>query len=177
MNTNVTITKDKKYAIYVDASNILMSIKGKTYDILSILNFLKDKYKQSEKKYFTGKFFSDVSLYKEIVKLNYNIIYKKIYNENYKVKANCDVEISHNLTFDLLMDKDITDIILVSGDGDFTALVDFALYSKKKIIVYAGDPISCSRLYKIRNDIKLVYLSDLESKFTIEKPPLGTDAV
>lgn len=165
----------KKYIIYIDAANILMAFKECDIDMISILTFFTEKYKGSSIKYFTGYFKNDNFLYTEIEALNCEIIYKKIYNEAFKIKANCDVEISHAITKDLLLDQKLTDIVLLSGDGDFNSLIDFSISLNKKVTVYPADPRSCSKIFKNRNDIKLTYLIDMKEKFRNEKPPLDTD--
>lgn len=169
--------KNIKNYIYVDAANILMAFKDKDINILSALTFLSEKHKHSDKKYFSGYFSDDIELYKNVERLGYAAIYKKIYNEAYKIKANCDVEIAHAITKDLLCCPNLETLILVTGDGDFNHLIDYALLKKKTVIVYAADPLSCSKVFKRRNDIKLTYLIDMKEKFRNEKPPLGTNAV
>lgn len=154
-----------------------MAFKEYDINIISTIIYFTEKYKGSRIKYFTGYFKSDDILYNEIIALGCEIDYKKIYNQAFKIKANCDVEISHAITKDLLLDQKLTDIVLVSGDGDFNSLIDFSINLNKKVTVYSADPKSCSKIFKNRDDIKLTYLIDMKEKFRNEKPPLDTNVV
>ena len=109
------------------------------------------------------------------------MVFKEIYNEKNKTKANCDVEISHRITRDLdflLVDK----VVLFSGDGDFVHVLDYARNLKKEVKVVASTPLSCSIVIKRRWYLKVSYLIDdkdllinnSEIIFINEKPPTST---
>ena len=70
----------------------------------------------------------------------------------------------------------MSEIIVLSGDGDFAYLYDFAKQEKVKVRVFAFDAKSCSRMIKKRNFIKLSYLIELSEKIGLqkEKPPAST---
>jgi len=101
------------------------------------------------------------------------LVYKEIYNEENKAKANCDVEIAHRMTSDILLGV-AERIVLVSGDGDFACLCDFAQSKNIPIRVMAFDPKSCSRVIKRRQFTRVSYLVELGALITKEKPPAGT---
>ena len=101
------------------------------------------------------------------------LVYKEIYSEENKAKANCDVEIAHRMTSDVLLGV-VDGIVLLSGDGDFACLCDFARSKNISIRVMAFDPKSCSRVIKQRQFTRVSYLVELGALITKEKPPAGT---
>ena len=101
------------------------------------------------------------------------MIFKEIYNEENKAKANCDVEIAHRMTSDILLNQ-VQKIVLLSGDGDFAYLCDYAQAKNLEIKVMAIDPVSCSRVIKKRQFTRISYLVELGHLIRKEKPPAGT---
>jgi len=67
------------------------------------------------------------------------------------------VEIAHRMTSDVLLGV-VERIVLVSGDGDFACLCDFAQSKKVPVRVMAFDPKSCSRVIKQRQFTRVSYL-------------------
>jgi hypothetical protein len=102
-------------------------------------------------------------------------------NQNNKLKANCDVEISHKITRDIDMNL-VDSFILISGDGDFVPLFDFAKSFNLIAKVIAFDPKSCARMIKQRFFLKVSYIvddyhfykDDNKMLFENEKPPTST---
>jgi uncharacterized LabA/DUF88 family protein len=152
-----------------------MSFKNqeKEIDILKLFKYLRDKFRVQKIIYFTARFSKDSELYKTISEDGVEIIFKEIYNENSKVKANCDVEISHRITRDLDFSL-VDDIVLLSGDGDFVHVLDYAKNLKKKVKVMAANPESCSVVIKRRGYLSVSYLSDVYNLIRNEKPPMST---
>lgn len=163
--------------IYIDASNIIMSLKNLKVDLdmLSFITYLKDRYKNSKIIYFTPNFKSKNLDYLEIQSQNIEIVFKQIYNENNKLKANCDVEISHRITRDSLLEK-VSEVVLISGDGDFVYLIDYLKNKNITVKIIAADPVSCSLLIKRRSFVKLTFIIDVIEKIHLknEKPPTST---
>jgi uncharacterized LabA/DUF88 family protein len=124
-----------KTVVYIDAANIILSAKNIELDlnIFKLIKKIKDKYRSEKIIYFTGKFPSMKDFFVELKKIDVDIVFKEIYNENNKQKANCDVEISHKFTYDIDHGL-VNNVILCSGDGDFAHILDFA-NSKK----YSGE--------------------------------------
>jgi uncharacterized LabA/DUF88 family protein len=164
-----------KTAIFIDAANIIFSARnlGFDLDILRLIRNLKDSFRPEKVIYFTGNFKSMRKEFAAIEKTGVEMVYKEIYNEENKAKANCDVEISHRMTSDILLGAAVN-IVLVSGDGDFACLCDFAQSKKIPIRVMAFDPKSCSRVIKKRQFTRVSYLVELGDLIRKEKPPAGT---
>ena len=103
---NQSLKNKIRTKVYIDAANIILSAKNLnlSFDILKYLKHVKDIYRDAEIFYFTGKFSNQEKVFKEIEVMNIKIIYKYLYNQNNKLKANCDVEISHKITRDIVDD-------------------------------------------------------------------------
>jgi uncharacterized LabA/DUF88 family protein len=165
-----------KTVVYIDGANIILSARNINFEIdfSKLIKYLKDKYKPSSIYYFTGNFKSQSSLFNNLEQAGVKMIYKQIYNENSKTKANCDVEISHKITYDI-DHQDVRDMVLLSGDGDFIHIMDFAKREGLRVKVIAADPSSCSKVIKKRDFVKVPYLSDIKNRIiNNEKPPLST---
>lgn len=89
--------------LYVDAANLIMSSKNFVdgYNVVDLLIHLQEKYHIQKCVYFTSRFLDFKQEYSSLEQIGVEIVYKEKYIENSKLKANCDVEISHRMTFDL----------------------------------------------------------------------------
>ena len=161
--------------IYIDAANIILSAQNLAFDLdmFKLIQHLKDSYRASRIIYFTSNFKSKKAEFDTITDAGVEIVYKEIHNETNKTKANCDVEIAHRMTSDILLNTP-AQVVLVSGDGDFACLCDFAQTKNIAIKVMAFGPTSCSRVIKKRGFTRLSFLVELNTLITKEKPPAGT---
>lgn len=164
-----------KTIVYIDAANIVLRAKNVQLDLdmLRLVQYLKDSFRTEHVVYFSGNFRSLQKEFEDLRRHGVEVVYKEIYNEDKKNKANCDVEIAHRLTLDILQ-KDVEQIVLLSGDGDFAHLFDFAKSQDVAVKVFAVDAKSCSRVIKRRQFTRVSYLVELGSRITKEKPPTGT---
>ncbi len=165
----------QKTVIYIDAANIILSAKGSAFelDLFKLIQRLKDSYRTTSIIYFTGNFPSMRELFTDLERIGVEMVYKEIYNENNKSKANCDVEISHRITSDILLDR-VDSIVLLSGDGDFAHILDFAYAYKREVKVIAFNPVSCSRVIKKRQFTRVSYLVEWGVHIKKEKSPAST---
>ena len=161
--------------VYIDAANIIFSARNLNFDLdmLRLIRHLEDSFRPERIVYFTGNFKSMREEFEAIAAAGCELVYKEIYNEENKAKANCDVEIAHRITSDVLLGV-VDGIVLVSGDGDFACLCDFAQSKNVPVRVMAFDPKSCSRVIKKRQFTRVSYLVELGALITKEKPPAGT---
>ncbi|MBM3261779.1 NYN domain-containing protein [Candidatus Kaiserbacteria bacterium] len=164
-----------KTVIDIDAANIILSAQNLDFDldIFKLIRHLKDSYRSAHIIYFTGNFKSKEAEFRALADAGVEMVYKEIFNESNKAKANCDVEIAHRMTSDILLDAPER-IVLISGDGDFACLCDFAHAKGIAVKVMAVDPVSCSRVIKQRAFTRVSFLIELGALITKEKPPAGT---
>jgi uncharacterized LabA/DUF88 family protein len=151
-----------KTNIYIDAANIILSARdsGLDFDMIKLIIHLKDKYKSNTIVYFTAKFNDHSEIYLKLKELNIEIFFKESYLEKNRLKANCDVEISHRITLDIENNL-VNTIILVSGDGDFVSLLDYAKSKLESVICFSSHPKHTSTMIKTREYLKVTYLSDI----------------
>ena len=154
-----------KTVIYIDAANIILSAKDSSFDLdtMRLIQHLRDSCRDAHVIYFTGNFRSKRNEFDILTQSGVEMVYKEIYNEARKQKANCDVEISHRITSDIL-NGTVENIILLSGDGDFACLYDFAYSKNIPVKAMAFDAASCSRMIKRRSFARVSYLSELGAR-------------
>lgn len=167
--------ESKKKIAYIDAANIILALKSiyLEVDFLKLKIFLEDKFRLDEVYYFTA----DLEKLKESISSlrenNFNVITKSIYFENHKTKANCDVEISHHITKHV-ENNEVSEIILLSGDGDFSMLLDYAKDKNVEVKLMPANKKSTSKILKSKKFLKIFFMEELISKFEKEKTPAST---
>jgi uncharacterized LabA/DUF88 family protein len=156
------ITQKKRVRVYIDAANLIMGARmfDVPYDIAFLLEYFTFKYSATSCVYFTGRIPALAEDYKKITDLGVEIIFKELYSENAKTKANCDVEIAHRITRDIERGE-VDAVVLVSGDGDFASLLDYAATKLSTIRLFAIHRKSTSRLLRSRDYLKLIYLTSV----------------
>lgn len=142
----MSIAKRPKSIVFIDGANIFYTQKhlGWSIDWKKIKKHLTSKYQISETRYYTGIKKGDQKMQKYLLRLKRNNI--KTITKPLKIikdplgkrifKANFDVEIATDM---LLTAKKCKNVILFSGDSDFTYLIKILQRKfKKKIIVYSS---------------------------------------
>jgi uncharacterized LabA/DUF88 family protein len=164
-----------KVVVFIDAANIILAAQnlGFDLDMLRLIRHLSDSFRGARVIYFTANFKSKRGYFQTLAESDVELVYKQIYNEENKAKANCDVEIACRMTADILR-KRASHVVLLSGDGDFAHLCDFARAEGIEVRVMAFDPKSCSRMIKRRQFTRVSFLVELGQLITKEKPPAGT---
>lgn len=151
-----------KTNIYIDAANIILSARdqGMDFDMVKLVLYLKEKYKGDVILYFTARFPEHEDLYEQLTSMSVLMLFKQGYKENNRLKANCDVEIAHRITYDienLIVNK----IILVSGDGDFASLLDYAREKIESVRCFCVHPRNTSTMIKERLYLEIIYMFDV----------------
>lgn len=151
-----------KTNIYIDAANIILSARdqGMDFDMVRLITYLKNKYKADEIIYFTAEFESDIQLYLDLYENGVEIVFKQSYKENKRLKANCDVEIAHRITYDI-ENNNVQAIILTSGDGDFASLLDYAKSKLEIVRCFSAHPKNTSVMLKERSYLEIIYMSQI----------------
>ncbi|MEI6041962.1 MAG: NYN domain-containing protein [bacterium] len=153
----------KLTSIYIDAANVILCAKRINFnlDLGKLFKYLYDKHKDCKIIFFVG----DV-LYLENIKYTLNeyrveLVIKQISMEGGRIKANCDVELTNRMTLDVersLVDK----IVIISGDGNFVFLMDYARDMGKLVLCIAVTPSSTSIFIKQRSYLRLMYLIQIK---------------
>ncbi len=157
MNTN----------IYIDGANLHKGSLELGFDIdyKKFRGWLSQKY-QSKKIYlFLGLIPKYAKLYAHLQECGYILIFKETTtNAKGETKGNCDAELVLKVISDYY-EKHFDTCAIVSGDGDFSCVVDFL--SKRKVIVstIAPNKNKCSIFLK-RIQSPILPLDDHYHKFS-----------
>lgn len=148
--------------VYIDAANIIFSARdaGIDFDFSKLIIYLREKYKSDKIIYFTAKFKDYEELYIRLNELNVEIIFKESYRENNRLKANCDVEISHFMTKHI-ENKKVDKIVIASGDGDFSILLDYAKSKIDSARCFSVAPQYTSKMLKNKKYLEIIYMIDI----------------
>ncbi len=153
---------DLKTRIYIDASNIILAMKEIGYEVnfLSLQRYLQDRFRTQEIYYFTPNLERLHEDLKMLETSNFKIIKKEIYFYQNKMKANCDVEIAHYITKDI-KDNLVERLVLLSGDADFSILLNYANQNKIVVKVLSVTKKSTAKLLRSKNFFKVEYLKNI----------------
>lgn len=113
---------------YIDGTNLYKGIKslGRELDYARFRKWLTDKYKISKAYIFMGYISKQEPLYKYLKNAGFTLIFKESVTQRGVVKGNADAEMVLQSVRDVF-EKTLNNVILVSGDGDFSCLVDFLI--------------------------------------------------
>ena len=145
--------------VYIDASNIILSAKNINFDLdLGLLfQYLYDKFRDCKIILFIGDVTYLEDIKSIIIENNVELIVKQTVKEGGKIKANCDVELTNRMTVDVERSL-VNKIILMSGDGDFVALTDYAKNTGKVVLCISVTPKNTSIFIKHRPYLRIMYL-------------------
>lgn len=116
---------EKNYA-FIDFQNVLMGVRnqGEEVDWKKFRIYLRYKYRVTRAFLFLGYLPQGEKFYEKLKEFGFDLIFKPVVNTNSgKVKGNVDAELvlhSAKVEYDCYEQA-----VLVSGDGDFTCLVEF----------------------------------------------------
>jgi len=108
-------------------------LDNKPINLIKLINYLKLKNKDEI------KIIARIKFYLKLAQFGYLLQLKpvKIFHEpdgGISKKANCDVD----MTFDLMKYiKDYSDVLILSGDGDFAIVLKYLMHINKKVTVLA----------------------------------------
>lgn len=152
-----------KTNVYIDAANILISCKNIDFDLdlHNLFKHLKDKYKGCKIIFFIG----NVKALEEIKYIldsnEVEICIKEVAKEGGKLKANCDVELANRVTIDVERNE-VDLVVLMTGDGDFACLFDYAVKMNKQVKCIATTHKNTSIFLRRRGFLKITFLEQLE---------------
>ncbi len=162
--------RDKIYA-FIDSQNLNLAILGLGWklDYKRFRIYLEDKFKVSKAFLFIGYIKENESLYTNLKKCGYILIYKPTleFHRNHKVhtKGNVDAELVLHAMIEF---PNYTNAVIVSGDGDFHCLIEYLKKKKKLQCVVVPNFFKFSALLrKFMGD--LVFLNSLRNKLEYKK--------
>lgn len=161
---------------FIDGQNLYMGTAKKQMspwkiDLERFRIYLERKYDSRQAYYFLGYVQADNEvLYKEIQSAGFVLIFRE-HNPAMigKKKGNVDSDIIFHIMKKMYKNEDFSQIVLVSGDGDYKLLVDFLIEEKKFKKILFPDRNKRSSLYKSLSNKFFAYLDDTDVKNKIEK--------
>jgi uncharacterized LabA/DUF88 family protein len=127
-------------------------------DLFKFREYLRERYSIDEAHYFLG--FLDESnqnLYSDLQKAGFIVFFRE---HNKKMlgtkKGNVDTDIVFEIMKNLIENKDLEKIVLVSGDGDYKKTVDYLVKKNKlKKILFPNGQNASSLYNNLDNSLKL----------------------
>lgn len=151
---------------YIDGANLHrgVGILGWELDYSKFRVWLREKFKVETAYIFLGNIPKYSKLYAYLQECGYILIFKEVvYDPNGKAKGNCDADLVLKMIQDYY-EKRCHKSLLVSSDGDYSALVSFLLSrSQMKGVLSPANEKKCSILLK-RTGVKLYYINDQKNK-------------
>ncbi len=163
------IKKENNLA-FIDGQNLYMGTKSDEpawhIDLNKFRKYLSSKYGVKKAYYFLG--FVDgenQDLYEKIQSAGFILVFKKHTNAMLgKKKGNVDSDIIFNIMKKIYKKEDFDKIVLVSGDGDYSMLIDFLIEEEKFLKILFPNKKFASSLYKKITRKFFDYLSNIKHK-------------
>lgn len=161
------LVEKKTTFAYIDAANLHKGVAdlGWKLDYLRFRIWLKEKYGVERAYLFIGLVPGKKDLYTTLQEMGYLLVYKEVtYDGNGKVKGNCDADLVLKTVVDYF-EKKFSEVIIVSGDGDYAGLVSF-LKEKKVLRSLISPNNKCSYLLRKIN-IPILYLDTQKNNLKV----------
>jgi len=138
-----------KNIAYIDGTNLYKGIKSleKELDYFRFRKWLIHKYRINEAFIFMGYIQKQEFLYQYLKNAGFKLIFKESVTQKCETKGNADAEMILQCVRDYL-EKMPNNIVLVSGDGDFSCLIDFLVEKKKFKTILIPSRKYCSYLLR-----------------------------
>ena len=152
---------------FIDGQNLHLGTKEENWsvDFQKFRIYLNRKYKVTEIYYFIGYFIPEYQkLYDKITEAGYILIFKP-HSENLssRKKGNVDIDIVTEVFKNLIENRDLNKIVIVSGDGDYLNMIKYLIEKNKFLkILFPND--KPSSLYKELRARRYDYLSIHQDK-------------
>lgn len=164
------MTKNPNNYAFIDGQNLNLAIRdlGWRLDFKKFRVYLKDKYKVSKAYYFIGFVETNSVLYASLQEAGYVLIFKPTLRDKAgKLKGNCDAELVLQAMIDY---KAYDKAVIVTGDGDFTCLINYLREKEKLETVLVPNKHKYSSLIrKAAQGQYSAYMNDLQAKLAYIK--------
>jgi uncharacterized LabA/DUF88 family protein len=166
------IPKERNFA-FIDSQNLYTELKkcGWKIDYKKLRIYLREKYSVDRAYIFIGYLKGNEDLYESFNSEGFECIFKptKLLRDG-DIKGNCDAELVLH-TNRLFHDYDKA--VIISGDGDFSCLVEYLVFHNKLKQLMVPNRNRYSGFLK-RFRVYTAYFNDLRNKLE-KKTPLGTE--
>lgn len=160
----------KQNYAFIDGQNLNLAIRdlGWRLDFKRFRTYLKDKYKVNIAYYFIGYIEGNSVLYTSLQEAGYILVFKPtLQNKEGKTKGNCDAELVLQAMIDY---KEYNKAVIVTGDGDFTCLINYLRDNNKLTTVLVPNKHKYSSLIrKATLGQYCAFMNDLKAKLAYTK--------
>lgn len=168
--------KSENNFAFIDSTNLHKGVTGTlgwSLDYRKFRTLLAERYGVQKAYMFMGFIPANTTMYNDLQRKGYEIIFKPTIPTEKSTKGNCDAELVLQAMIDY---KDYDKAVIVTGDGDFHCLIDYLQKQNKLEAVISPNVRWCSSLIKrLANKIRHVYIEHLRAKLeyvpTNEKAP------
>lgn len=160
------MNKENNYA-FIDGQNLHLGTKqdGWSVDLVKFRIYLKEKYHVNDAYYFLGYVNEEnQDLYSRLQKAGFIVTFKEHgLGLLAKKKGNVDTDVVFEIMKNIIDNKDMNKVILVSGDGDYKKLVEYLINKNKFRKILFPNKKFASSLYKKLGSEFYDYLGNLKS--------------
>lgn len=157
------VRRENNYA-FIDSQNVNLGIRelGWQLDFRKFRIYLQEKYQVQKAYLFLGYIPQYEKLYNDLRGFGYELIFKEVLvGGGNPIKGNCDAELVLQAMIDYVQyDK----ALIVTGDGDFTCLVEYLLKQNKLECLLIPNQYRCSGFLKHAAQGKLWAMNSLKDK-------------
>lgn len=160
----------KENYAFIDGQNLNLAIRdlGWQLDFQKFRVYLKDKYNVTRAYYFIGYVEGNSVLYTSLQQAGYLLVFKPtLYDKSGKIKGNCDAE----LVLQAMIDYEAYEkAVIVSGDGDFTCLVNYLRdQGKLETVLVPNEKKYSSLIRKATQGRYVAFMNNLKIKLAYIK--------
>jgi len=155
---------------YIDGANLHMGIRSlrKEIDYGKFRKLLLWKYRITTAYLFIGHIPEYEKLYEHLRQSGYTLIFKETVMQAGETKGNVDAELVLRAVRDVY-ETQPKQMVIISGDGDFSCLVDFLQEKQLLKTIIAPNRRYCSYLLRKKKNLPIVFMDDIITK--CEKTP------
>ena len=166
----MTKFSNKNNYAFIDSQNLYLAIKdlGWMLDYKRFRIYLRDKYSIEKAYMFLGYLAENQKLYKSLQEAGFILIFRPILEKNgAPIKGNCDGD----LTVYALVNNKYAKAVIITGDGDFYALIKHLKEQGKLARVLAPSYKNCSVLLRKAAGSDIAFIEDLKKRLEYKKAP------
>ena len=161
---------------FIDNQNLYMATTKNAsepwkLDMQRLHEYLKKKYKCDVIYLFMGAYKQDQTWrYTEYQKIGYVLIHRE-HGETLKgkKKGNVDTDIVFQVMHDLVEERNLDKVVLVSGDGDYKRMVDYPIKKDRFEMILLLCKERASSLYKAISNKHYAYLDTKDMRTKLGK--------
>lgn len=128
-------------------------------DLDEFRRYLLEKHGVKIAHYFVGYIKQNISLYRQLKKQQYELVFKEVATHEDKVKGNVDVLMTLHALVNI---GDYAKAVIITSDGDYACLVEYLQDQGKLECLIACSRGGCSSLLKkLHKKILIFYLDDI----------------